>query len=150
MKPTVLIDTNVWVSALINPSGLPASIEKEWIEHRFNVVVSPYMLEELIEVLTRPRIKEKYHLTSAEIARFIRLINESSIKVIPSGNMHICRDAFDDIVLETAILGKAKYLVTRDDDIKRDINLFRHMKEHGIEILSVSQFLKIISQSNSI
>lgn len=147
MKPTVLIDTNVWISALINPSGLPTSIERAWIEHKFNVVVSPYLLGELAEVLTRPRIKEKYHLTKAEIAKFIRLINESSIKVIPSGSMHICRDIFDDIVLETAILGKAKYLITRDDDIKRDINLFRHMKGHGINILSVSQFLKVLEES---
>lgn len=147
MKPTVLIDTNVWVSALINPSGLPASIERAWIEHKFNVVVSPYLLKELAEVLTRPRITEKYRLTKAEIAKFIRLINESSIKVIPSGNMHVCRDIFDDVVLETAILGKAKYLVTRDDDIKRDVDLFRSMKEHGIDILSVSQFLKLLEES---
>ena len=147
MKPTVLIDTNVWVSALINPSGLPASIERAWIEHKFNVVVSPYLLEELVEVLTRPRIKDKYHLTKAEIAKFIRLISESSIKVVPSGSMHICRDIFDDIVIETAILGRAKYLVTRDDDLKRDINLFRRMKDHGIDILSVSQFLKVLKES---
>ncbi|HHT9126423.1 MAG TPA: putative toxin-antitoxin system toxin component, PIN family [Candidatus Brocadiia bacterium] len=56
MKHTVLIDTNVWVSALINPFGLPAMIKKAWVEHRFNVVVSPFMLEELAEVLIRPRI----------------------------------------------------------------------------------------------
>lgn len=144
MKPTVLIDTNVWISALINPSGLPARIKKAWVEHRFNVVVSPFMLEELAEVLIRPRIKEKYHLTRADITKFIRLINESSVKIIPAGNIHICRDVLDNIVLETAILGKVKYLVTRDDDIKRDINLFHYFKEHEIDILSVSQFLKML------
>jgi predicted nucleic acid-binding protein len=47
----------------------------------------------------------------------------------------------DDIHLEAAIAGKAKYLVTRDDDIKRDLDLMRQMKEHGVQVVSVSQLL---------
>lgn len=49
------------------------------------------------------------------------------------------------MVLETAILGKAEYLVTRDDDLKRDLELVQKMAEWGIQVVSVQQFLKRLS-----
>ena len=50
------------------------------------------------------------------------------------------------MVLETAIKGGVDYIVTRDDDIKIDLDLIDEMEKHGITILTVSKFLKIISQ----
>ena len=47
-------------------------------------------------------------------------------------------------VLETALSGQVKYLVTRDDDIKRDLNLVQTMGKHGIEIITVSRFLEML------
>ncbi|CAD7782323.1 MAG: hypothetical protein KIIPBIDF_01643 [Candidatus Methanoperedenaceae archaeon GB50] len=44
------------------------------------------------------------------------------------------------MILETALSGQVKYLVTRDDDIKRDLDLVQTMGKHGIEIITVSRF----------
>lgn len=52
-----------------------------------------------------------------------------------------CRDPDDDLILEMAMLGQAHYAVSRDDDIKRDRDLIRHLQAHGVAILSVQQFL---------
>jgi hypothetical protein len=41
----------------------------------------------------------------------------------------------------TAMLGQAQYAVTRDDDIKRDLDLIKHLQTHGVAVLSVQQFL---------
>jgi predicted nucleic acid-binding protein len=49
------------------------------------------------------------------------------------------------MVLETALLGKAEYLVTRDDDLKRDPDLIQKMAEQGVQVVSVQQFLKRLS-----
>lgn len=49
------------------------------------------------------------------------------------------------MVLETAIKGGAGYLVTRDDDIKKDSRLIEEMKKYDINIVSVSRFLEILS-----
>jgi len=51
MPPVVLIDTNVWVSALINPHGHPAKVKDAWLDGRFEVVTSLPLLAELAEVL---------------------------------------------------------------------------------------------------
>jgi predicted nucleic acid-binding protein len=61
--------------------------------------------------------------------------------VIPTGAVHECRDPDDDLVLETALLGHAQYLVTRDDDIKRDLELIERLQAYGVTVLSVQQFL---------
>lgn len=49
-------------------------------------------------------------------------------------------------MLETAILGRAHYIVSRDDDIKGDLNLIAHLHEHDIEVMSVAQFLALLNE----
>jgi ADP-ribose pyrophosphatase YjhB (NUDIX family) len=59
--PVVLVVTNVWVSAFINPHGHPAKLKDAWLNQQFQVVVSVPLLDEIAEVLARPRIRNKYH-----------------------------------------------------------------------------------------
>lgn len=141
MPTVVLVDTNVWVSAFINPSGFPARLQRAWQENRFHVVVSFPLLNELADVLTRPRIIRKYPIRPAEVEEFLRLLIQRSQIVTPTGSVHECRDPDDDLILETALLGQARYAVSRDDDIKRDLDLIRRLEAHGVIVQSVQQFL---------
>ena len=52
----VVIDTNVWISALINPSGEPARIMQVIRDRRIHFIVSPPLLTEMYEVVQRRRI----------------------------------------------------------------------------------------------
>ncbi len=72
---------------------------------------------------------------------FVALLLERSESVTTHGNIHICRDPRDDIVLETALTGGASCLVSRDDDIKRDEELVLSMELEGVSVLSVARFL---------
>lgn len=137
----VVVDTNVWVSALINPRGAPARIREAFVNNEFEIVVSKPFLEEIAEVLGRPRIRDKYGLNEDTIAEFLDLLAQRGFPVMPTGNLRVCRDPDDDVVLETALLGGAGFMVTRDDDIKRDQDLIAQMEERGIVVLSVQQFL---------
>jgi predicted nucleic acid-binding protein len=38
VKPVALLDTNVWVSALLNPEGAPARVVDAWREGAIDVV----------------------------------------------------------------------------------------------------------------
>jgi predicted nucleic acid-binding protein len=58
------------------------------------------------------------------------------------GVLKICRDPDDDEILEAAILGKAQYLVTRDDDLKRDLDLIKMARGNRVRVVSVRQFLR--------
>jgi len=102
------------------------------------------MIEEIVEVLGRPRIKDKYGIQEDDIEELVFLIEERSLPVSVSGSIKLCRDKDDDLIIETAIVGKAKYLVTRDDDIKFDPALASIVSEYGVVITTVSGFLSAI------
>jgi putative PIN family toxin of toxin-antitoxin system len=141
----ILIDTNVWISAFLDPSGYPAKIITAWLEDKIQIVISMPLLKEILDVLQRPRIQKKYQYSAEEIKTYLDLIFQRAEKIEPAGNINLCRDTRDNIVLETALSGQAKYLVTRDDDIKRDPDLIQAMSKSGIEVITVSRFLEVIT-----
>lgn len=115
---------------------------------RFVPILSEALVEELLDVLSRPRLVRKYRLAAIDIAEFAALLDERALKVEPRGKLRLCRDRADDVVLETALLGKAQYAVSRDDDLKRDLELMRHMQEQGVTVVSVSQFLAVLDTTS--
>jgi uncharacterized protein len=119
----VLIGTNVWVSALINSNGYPARLVRQWTNKVFQVVVSKSLLEELEDVFSRPRVRNRYNVNPEEIEEILRSLADDAIVVATTGQLQICRDPDDDLILETALLGGAEYAVSRDDDIKSDREL---------------------------
>lgn len=46
-----------------------------------------------------------------------------------------------------AELARAKFAVSRDDDLKRDQDLVAHMKAQGVEVLSLRQFLERLANN---
>lgn len=150
MRPIVLLDTNVWISALLNPHGPPARLKDAWLQEKFEVVVVLPLLAEIGEVLRRPRIKRKYGIREEEIVRYLRLIAARSALVPVAGQITVCRDPDDNFILEAAVTGKATFIVTRDDDLKRDLELIQHMQKYGVQVVSVSYFLDILSAQPNI
>jgi len=139
-----VIDTNIWVSALVNPLGFPARLRKAFEKGNFEVIVSEPILQEIADVLSRARIRNKYEITEEDIEELLILIEERADFVLLSGDVNICRDEDDNAVLETAIKGKATYMVSRDDDVKLDKAVSDFMSNHGISVLTVAQFLKLV------
>lgn len=146
MAIRAVIDTNIWVSAILNPFGFPSRLRKSFTKGLFQPVISEPMFLELAEVLNRPRIKDKYGLTIADIKELLVLIEERSESVHITGNVKLCRDRNDDMVIETAVNGRVEYLVTRDDDIKHDSEVSFFLQRYKVEILSVAKFLSIIEK----
>lgn len=89
-----------------------------------------------------PRLIRKYGLSNAEVEQFLELLLLRSLVVFPTGTFMGCRDPRDNFLLEAALLGRAEYLISRDDDLKRDAELIRVMESKGVRILSVRQFLR--------
>jgi len=146
MAIRAVIDTNIWVSAILNPFGFPSKLRHSFTKGLFQPVISEPMFLELAEVLNRPRIKDKYGLAAADITELLLLIEERSESVHVSGRVKLCRDRNDDMVIETAIQGRAEYLVTRDDDIKHDGEVSSFLQQYNISILTVANFLSIIEK----
>ena len=141
----VFIDTNVWVSAFINADGAPARILEAFLAGRFVPVVSRVLLEEIDGVLRRPRIRRRLRLIEADLATILALLRDRAVEAVPEGNLRLCRDPDDNLLLETAVLGEARFAVSRDDDIKRDLDLMARLKEQGVEVVSVAHFLSLLA-----
>lgn len=144
MAIRAVIDTNIWVSAILNPFGFPSRLRYSFTKCLFQPVISEPMFLELAEVLNRPRIKDKYGLAPADITELLLLIEERSELVHVSGGVKLCRDRNDDMVIETAIKGRVEYLVTRDDDIKCDKEVSSFLQQYNVSILTVAKFLSIM------
>lgn len=80
------------------------------------------------------------------ILELFLLIDQRADHVSVSGEVSLCRDKDDDLIIETAVKGHATHLVTRDDDVKRDMKVVSFLKERGITVLSVAEFLKLLPQ----
>lgn len=141
MTVVVVIDTNVWVSAFLNSEGFPARLIQAGKAGSFSIVSSLPLLDELQEVLLRPRIMKIRHSTEIDVEAFIAGVAAVVQLVAVSGEIRLCRDPDDDVILETAIQGKAAYVVSRDEDMTRDLDLLDYLRERGIETITVQRLI---------
>ena len=77
--PRAVLDTNVLVSALITPDGASARLLLEFRTGAFEVIVSPTLLAELRDVLSRPKF-ERY-VSAPEVDAYVELIGRESVLV---------------------------------------------------------------------
>ncbi len=128
----VVIDTNVLVSALINNEKSRKLVLKSLEEQ--TVILSSQMLAELADVISR----NKFSVTSSQVNKFISiLVKKATMVSVHSIPKVILEDPDDDVVLTTALIGKAEYVVTGD---KHLLKIACYKK---IQIVSVNQFIQI-------
>jgi putative PIN family toxin of toxin-antitoxin system len=141
-----VIDTSVWVSAILNPLGPPARVLQALLDGQFSSVSSSPLLDELAEVLARPRLVQRYNLTAAKVQALLVVLGDGELAEV-TGAIRVCRDPDDDMVIETAINGQVDVLVSRDDDLKRSPQVAATLLEHGVQVLSVQRFLDHLEES---
>jgi putative PIN family toxin of toxin-antitoxin system len=104
----VVLDTNIIVSALLQPLGPPAQVFLLAIGGSIQLCISGNVYAEYEEVVRRPRLRRDEHvITSA-----LRAVREKGFWVRPTEAVRACADPDDDIFLECAQAGRAGYLVT--------------------------------------
>ncbi len=108
-----VIDTNIWVSFLIG--RLLAGLDDYILDGLLEVVLSEEQLEEISTVLRRPKFRQ--HFSADDIEEFLSLLYKSACIVEIHHTIRDCRDEKDNFLLETAIRGKANYIVTGDKDL---------------------------------
>ena len=113
-----MIDTNVLLSALFSNKGKSYKLielltSKALKDTKYNVISVPLALE-FEEVLLRPKNRQKYdYFTQEEV----RLIISDIVSISHKTKLHFLwrpflRDSFDDKVLETAVNGQARAIIT--------------------------------------
>jgi putative PIN family toxin of toxin-antitoxin system len=140
-----VLDTNVFISSLLNKTGPPAKLIDAWRAGEFILIVSPpIIIAEIKAVLEFPRIREKYALTKDNIEQLIDLLQKDTI-LVPghsSVNNVIPQDPTDHIFLSCALDAGADVIVSGDRHLL-NLKIFK-----GIPIITVIQFLdRLVEQA---
>lgn len=114
--PRVLIDTNLVLSALVFAGGRLAPLRLAWQASRVLPLVSRATATELIRTLAYPKFKLAAHEQEELLADYLPYCKTVRIPTLPPTTPP-CRDAFDVIFMELALVGKADALVTGDKDL---------------------------------
>jgi putative PIN family toxin of toxin-antitoxin system len=115
-KLRIVLDTNLLVSALFFEKSVPTAVLMLVTEDtRFEMIHSYQTLYELRDVLTRSKF-DKYLGIDKRLA-FVRQITQLSYHIVPTVSLELSRDPKDNMLLELALSGEARYLVTGDKDL---------------------------------
>jgi uncharacterized protein len=104
----VVLDTNIIVSALLQPLGPSAQILMMALGGLLQLCVSGSVYAEYEEVISRPRFKRSPEI----IVAALQAIREKGLWVRPIEKLRVCLDPDDDIFLECAQAAHADYIVT--------------------------------------
>jgi uncharacterized protein len=136
----VVLDTNVIISGLLNPSSAPARILNLIQSQQIQAVMSPQTQAELARVLRYPKIQKVLELTAEEANQLAGQITYNCQLIQPTISVSaVTEDEADNRYLEVAVAAEARYLVTGDQ------HLLKLERYQGIEIVSPATFLATIS-----
>jgi putative PIN family toxin of toxin-antitoxin system len=113
----IVLDTTILVRANEHSHGLARKLLIGVIDSKHTLLLSSEMLHELARALRYPRLQAFYDLSEALVYNYIGFLRHSSepVKLNPLVTAPI-RDVNDVIVMQTAIIGEADILCTKDDD----------------------------------
>jgi putative PIN family toxin of toxin-antitoxin system len=133
----VVLDANVFVSAVIRPGGPPGRILERWLHQPvFELILSPPLAEEVLRALAYPKVRR---LLLGPIAPELWFEDILLLSELTPGELAlppVCPDPDDDKLLVAAIESGARFVVTGDREL---LSLGEY---EGIEILSPREFLE--------
>jgi putative PIN family toxin of toxin-antitoxin system len=140
----VVIDTNVFVSALLSPNGAPAQVLNAWRERRFLLLTSPEIIAEVAETLSRFIGRTPYDVAQDDVDGVVTLLKNDAVEVLAGADVSDADipDPDDLIFLACAVDGNADAIVSGDKHLK-SLGVYR-----GIPILTARDFVEQLNQAN--
>jgi uncharacterized protein len=133
----VVVDTNVWISALIVPDSRPGDVLGAVRGGRITPVASWDLAEELVSVLRRPKLAH-YAVSEDDVEDLLALLGP----LLPSVDVAVeIRDPNDAPVVAAALAGDAEAIVTGDSDLLGDAVLRTWLSDRDVEVLSPAALL---------
>lgn len=135
----VILDTNVLLSGLISPNGIPARLIEAWLDRRFVLVSHALQIDEIRDVSRRDKIRAL--VRPAEVGRLVNQIG--LVADMPADLPHVRRspDPRDDFLLGLCDAGRADWLVTGNkDDL---LALERHGSSRIVTAAALADELRI-------
>ncbi len=133
---TVVLDTNVIVSAILSDRGPPARVLELWRREVIELVTCEEILEEVSRVLKTPRIAKLLKLPDHEIDQLVEFLKSGSRCVVCRFKSDIeIEDPDDRVFVECAVSARAQFIITGDQ------HLLKLREYNQIRIVSPGEFL---------
>lgn len=151
---SVVYDCMVFLQGLISESGVAVNCFELFENGIVELFVSEEVLEEIKDVITRPKLQAKYpRLTNERAEKLIEVLRAKAtvIKHVPSV-FNYARDPKDEKYINLAAAAGAQYIISRDTDLldlmtgfDDDSKEFRQ-KFRPLKIIEPLEFLKIVEE----
>ena len=105
-----------------------------------DAIVTPDLLYELLDVISRPRLA-RYELDDDVVGAILELVWPGMPRV---GIQAVLRDVDDRIVVEAAVAGAADAIVTGDKDLLDDADLVAWLAHRGISVIAPADLLELL------
>lgn len=132
----VVLDTNIIVSGMATKGTMPSQVLEAWRAGKFVLVTSPSIMQEVQEVLSRPKITSYLHLTSSTIRSLLYTFSTRAFVTQGILAVHVVEnDPDDNKFIACALEGSATHIVTGDND------LLRLQEYDGVHIVKARAFM---------
>jgi uncharacterized protein len=135
----VVLDSNIWVSSLLSPSGSPGTVIQAALEGRFEVFTSDRLWNEVLTAVSRDRVRgplvAKGRWADTERVLLALRGQVTFVEASPPVGNWIPDDPADNWVIQCALTANAERIVTGDRKL-----LDVHSVE-SVTILGARQFL---------
>lgn len=141
MRVRVVVDANIYVSALMKTEGLPSQALRTIIEERnFELVLSEAILEELKRILFYKKIRTRIKRTDQELLSWLDALCLIAHLAMPRHSYPplVLEDPDDDVYLIAALETHASFLISGDQ------HLLKMKKFENIQIVTAAEFLALI------
>jgi len=136
----VVIDTNVWISALISKEGFGRDIIRLALMDKITPQINTSLFLEYEAIMKRKKIQDLCSLSITEqdelLKAFLSTCKWNEVFYLWRPNLH---DKNDDFVIELAVASNSKVIIT---DNKKDI-AFGEL-QFNFEVLTPQEFLERI------
>jgi putative PIN family toxin of toxin-antitoxin system len=108
----LVVDSNVWISALVF-GGQPRKVFETAVRNGYTIVISPEIITEVRRTLHAkfPDFIDDFEALLAVLTLRVERVELGSARV------DLCRDPDDNRVLETAVIGRATCIISGDKDL---------------------------------
>lgn len=134
----IVLDTNLFVSALLIPDSNPDRIIHLIQEEKVLLLMSEPICDEILRVLCYPKIRKRLAASDAELQNFVQLLRTVAIMTPSVLNLPLLvADPDDTKYLVCAVEGRADFIVSGDHHLT-DLVMFR-----GIRTVTPADFIQI-------
>lgn len=138
----VVVDTNIFVSALLSRNGVPAQVLKAWREHRFIMLTSPAIIAEVAETLAGFIGCAPYDVSQQDVDQVVFLLKTGAVEVPGCADVSDAGipDPDDLVFLACAVDGDADFIASGDKHLK-GLKIYR-----AIPIVTARELLEMLDR----